>query len=90
MATDIGELSRLNRADAAGDRPAVQIAGLHRTFAPIKTKGGAGGVLKSLDLEIKQGEFVALLGRSGSGKSTRQRRDDLITAHSDCVWVKLL
>jgi hypothetical protein len=35
MATDIGELSRLNRADAAGDRPAVQIAGLHRTFAPI-------------------------------------------------------
>ncbi len=73
MATNIGELTRLNRVDPVEETPAVQIAGLHRTFAPIKTKGGAGGVLKSLDLDIARGEFVALLGRSGSGKSTLLR-----------------
>jgi len=42
---------------------AVQIHGLTRTFT-------RKGVLKGIDLEIGQGEFVALLGRSGSGKST--------------------
>ncbi|MFW2853288.1 ABC transporter ATP-binding protein [Sphingomonas sp. TX0543] len=48
------------------DFPAVQVRALVRTFT-LK------GVLDGIDLDIAQGEFVALLGRSGSGKSTLLR-----------------
>ena len=46
---------------------AVRVRDLHRSF------NKAGGVLNGLDLDIAQGEFVALIGRSGSGKSTLLR-----------------
>eukprot|EP01037_Dinobryon_pediforme_P026482 gene26482-29020_t len=42
---------------------AVSVAGLRRRF-------GARTILDGVDLTIRRGEFVALLGRSGSGKST--------------------
>jgi sulfonate transport system ATP-binding protein len=59
MATHAGGLSTGSAA--------VRVRDLHRSF------NKAGGVLNGLDLDIAQGEFVALIGRSGSGKSTLLR-----------------
>ncbi|MCO8269069.1 ATP-binding cassette domain-containing protein [Actinoplanes sp. TRM 88003] len=47
--------------------PAVRVRDLHRSFS------ADGGVLNGLDLDIAGGEFVALIGRSGTGKSTLLR-----------------
>src|SRR5690606_31442152 len=49
--------------NSAADTPALRIVNLHKHF---------GGVIavKSFDLEVSPGEFVALVGDNGAGKST--------------------
>lgn len=45
----------------------IQIKGLHKSYPMGKE---FLHVLKGLDLDIKEGEFVSIMGASGSGKST--------------------
>lgn len=45
----------------------IKVADLYKEFA---TDGVVTKVLHGLDFEVKEGEFVAIMGPSGSGKST--------------------
>ncbi|HEY4909027.1 MAG TPA: ATP-binding cassette domain-containing protein, partial [Methylomirabilota bacterium] len=43
--------------------PAVQAQGVHKFY-------GSHHVLRGIDLEVRRGEVIVILGPSGSGKST--------------------
>ena len=67
MATDTRGLTLEASPRGGTGEPAVRVRNLHRSF------NQNGGVLNGLDLDIASGEFVALIGRSGTGKSTLLR-----------------
>src|SRR5262247_2004035 len=43
---------------------------LNHVSKTYETPAGSFAALKDIDLEIRQGEFVGVVGKSGSGKST--------------------
>jgi polar amino acid transport system ATP-binding protein len=45
------------------ENPILTIRDLHKSF-------GDNHVLRGIDLDVKQGDCIAILGASGSGKST--------------------
>lgn len=47
--------------------PILRCLNLHKSFGP---PGGRVEVLRGLDLEVQRGEMVAILGESGTGKTT--------------------
>lgn len=48
----------------------IRLVGISQTFAG---RAGAVDALRDIDLEVAEGEFVAVVGRSGCGKSTLLR-----------------
>lgn len=56
---------------SVGDQPLVRVAEVRKEFANKEL--GTVTALEEVDLEIRQGEVVALLGPSGCGKSTLLR-----------------
>jgi putative ABC transport system ATP-binding protein len=62
-------VAELEFGTAAGnnDGPVIKVENLHKLYEMGETKVHA---LRGISLEIRRGEFVAIMGASGSGKST--------------------
>ncbi|MBI5342601.1 MAG: ABC transporter ATP-binding protein [Deltaproteobacteria bacterium] len=49
---------------------AKPLISMNRVFKNYETPSGSFAALRGIDLEVQEGEYVAVVGRSGSGKST--------------------
>ena len=61
------EKSNAEKSGKANTEKYVQLENVEMTFS---TKKGDFNALKDVNLSIKQGEFISIIGHSGCGKST--------------------
>jgi putative ABC transport system ATP-binding protein len=57
-----------NKKEKKNNEYILEVEGLHKTYNPKSPTPVLA--LKGIDIKFKKGEFIALMGRSGSGKST--------------------
>ena len=55
---------------ALGLNPDIIIRDLHYAYPPLVPGGEPVVALRSIDLQVEEGEFLALMGRIGAGKTT--------------------
>ena len=68
-------------ASKSTSKPIINLTGVTKSFGTLQ-------VLKQIDLDVRQGEVLVLIGASGSGKSTVLRiMSGLETADAGEVWV---
>ncbi len=67
QAARAGVISRAELAREESARPVIQLEGIHKTYTMGDVEVHA---LRGVSLTISEGEFVAIMGTSGSGKST--------------------
>ncbi|WP_042588050.1 ABC transporter ATP-binding protein [Burkholderia sp. MSHR3999] len=87
MSNLAGDEAPIEAAPAATDATVLELEAVCKSFA--MPSGAPLRVLANVDLALREGEILGLLGRSGSGKSTLLRiAAGLVKPSSGAVWYR--